>query len=48
LFFKKRGGSQKNYGVLASGSRRKKKLTRRDFFANRHKKYGKTLKLKVL
>jgi len=43
LFFKKRGGSQKNYGVLASGSRRKKKLTRRNFFANRHEKKGQNL-----
>jgi len=45
LFFKKRGGSQKNYGVLASGSRRKKKLTRRNFFAIRLEKYSKTLRV---
>jgi len=48
LFFKKRGGAQKYYGVLASGSRRKKKLTRRNIFANRHKKNGKTLRIKPL
>jgi len=33
--------------VLASGSRRKKKLTRRNFFANRHEKNGKTLKIEA-